>query len=318
MTRSRPSARYPDRVTSKSVRHARAPADRTLAAVVPPRRPPLRRDRRDHRVGARSSRRPSGTPGSPSVPVENGPLRRGRGRADLRASSARPGRSPPDRARRWRRSPPARSASRASSAGDETASSSRRSPCRPALLFLLAAVLRMGWLSRLLSKPVITGFLFGAAIDVVIGELPKLTGTDADGHQQLARARAAGCGRSTTSTGRRSPSAVVALVVVLDLHVAAPQVPGALVLVVGGLLASRLFDLAGHGVATVGRCRAACPSRTLPPWRAGARTTPATIAHGRDRPVPHRVLADRRRRPAVRRSAPLPHPASTRRWWPRG
>ena len=49
------------------------------------------------------------------------------------------------------------------------------------LLFLLAAVLRMGWLSRLLSKPVITGFLFGAAIDVVIGELPKLTGTSATG-----------------------------------------------------------------------------------------------------------------------------------------
>ena len=60
----------------------------------------------------------------------------------------------------------------------------------------------MGWLSRLLSKPVITGFLFGAAIDVVIGELPKLTG------HRRRRGRTAGGEfgswlqrRSTTCTG---------------------------------------------------------------------------------------------------------------------
>jgi hypothetical protein len=50
-----------------------------------------------------------------------------------------------------------------------------------ALLFLLMAVFRMGWISQFLSKVVITGFLFGAAIEVVIGELPKLTGTEIEG-----------------------------------------------------------------------------------------------------------------------------------------
>ena len=48
-------------------------------------------------------------------------------------------------------------------------------------LFLLMAVLRLGWIARFLSKAVITGFLAGAAIDVVIGELPKLTGTSNEG-----------------------------------------------------------------------------------------------------------------------------------------
>ena len=48
-------------------------------------------------------------------------------------------------------------------------------------LFLLMALLRLGWIARFLSKAVITGFLAGAAIDVVIGELPKLTGTSTDG-----------------------------------------------------------------------------------------------------------------------------------------
>ena len=41
------------------------------------------------------------------------------------------------------------------------------------VLFLLLAVFRLGWIARFLSKPVITGFLAGAAVDVVIGELPE-------------------------------------------------------------------------------------------------------------------------------------------------
>src|SRR5213592_1613025 len=49
------------------------------------------------------------------------------------------------------------------------------------LLFLLVALFRLGWIASFLSKAVVTGFLAGAAIDVVIGELPKLTGTSADG-----------------------------------------------------------------------------------------------------------------------------------------
>src|SRR5690242_3396463 len=49
------------------------------------------------------------------------------------------------------------------------------------LLFLLLAVFRLGRIAQFLSKAVVTGFLAGAAIDVTIGELPKLTGTDAEG-----------------------------------------------------------------------------------------------------------------------------------------
>lgn len=49
------------------------------------------------------------------------------------------------------------------------------------VLFLLLAVLKMGWIAQFMSRAVVTGFLFGAALDVVIGELPKLTGTEATG-----------------------------------------------------------------------------------------------------------------------------------------
>ena len=74
------------------------------------------------------------------------------------------------------------------------------------LLFLLLAALKLGWIAQFLSKAVVTGFLAGAAVDVVIGELPKLTGHLLRRRQRLAGARVVGCGRWATSTGRRSSS----------------------------------------------------------------------------------------------------------------
>jgi len=53
------------------------------------------------------------------------------------------------------------------------------------LLYLIIAVPKMGWIAQFLSRAVVTGFLFGTAIDVVIGELPKLTGTKVSGSNRL-------------------------------------------------------------------------------------------------------------------------------------
>ena len=53
---------------------------------------------------------------------------------------------------------------------------------------------------------------------------------------------------------------------ILALRFAAPAVPGALVLVVGGLVASGLFDLGSHGVALVGTVPRGLPSPQLPAW----------------------------------------------------
>ena len=41
------------------------------------------------------------------------------------------------------------------------------------VLFLLLAVLRMGWIAQFLSKAVVTGFLAGAAVDVVSASCPS-------------------------------------------------------------------------------------------------------------------------------------------------
>jgi sulfate permease, SulP family len=131
------------------------------------------------------------------------------------------------------------------------------------VLFLLLAVLKMGWIAQFLSRAVVTGFLFGAAIDVVIGELPKLTGTDVTGSNPLQElwswlGTLGEAHRPTVIVG------LIALAVVFGLKAVVPRLPGALVLVVGGLLAAGLFDLGARGVALVGDVPRGLPSLQVP------------------------------------------------------
>lgn len=131
------------------------------------------------------------------------------------------------------------------------------------VLFVLMWALRLGRISQFLSRAVVTGFLAGAAVDVIIGELPKLTGTPGGGDNAWQEAR-----DWVRSLGDLNATTLVvglaALGVILGLRVLAPKVPGALVLVVGGLLASAVFDLGAHGVALVGDVPSGLPAPALP------------------------------------------------------
>jgi SulP family sulfate permease len=92
----------------------------------------------------------------------------------------------------------------------------------------------------------------------VIGELPKLTGTSSEGVNAWRELGSwvLGLGEldwATLAVG------LTALVVVVGLRFAASVVPGALVLVVGGLL-----DLGTHGVALVGDVPRGLPTPQIP------------------------------------------------------
>ena len=131
------------------------------------------------------------------------------------------------------------------------------------VLYLLLALFKLGWIAQFLSKAVVVGFLAGAAVDVTVGELPKLTGTSGDGDNVWQEFGSwvrglADIHWATLLVG------VVALAVILALRFLAPAIPGALVLVVGGLLASALFDLGAHGVALVGEVPRGLPAPMLP------------------------------------------------------
>jgi high affinity sulfate transporter 1 len=131
------------------------------------------------------------------------------------------------------------------------------------LLFLLLAALRLGWIASFLSRAVVTGFLAGAAIDVVVGELPKLSGTEADGDsawQELG----SWIGSLDDAHGATLLVGGAALALILGMRRAGAALPGALVLVAGGLLVAALFDLGARGVALVGDVPSGLPAPELP------------------------------------------------------
>ncbi len=131
------------------------------------------------------------------------------------------------------------------------------------LLYMLLALFKMGWISEFLSKAVITGFLFGAAIQVVISELPKLTGTEADGSNSW-RLLADWVEGLDGTDGTTLLVGVLSLLLIFGLRYAAPKVPGALVLVVVGILAGWALDLGEAGVALVGDVPRGLPSIAFP------------------------------------------------------
>jgi len=97
----------------------------------------------------------------------------------------------------------------------------------------------------------------------VIGELPKLTGTSASG--ETAWGELASWIRSLGEvSGTTVLVGAAALAVILGLRFSAPRVPGALVLVVGGLIATPAFNLEAHGVALVGTVPRGLPTPGLP------------------------------------------------------
>ncbi len=134
------------------------------------------------------------------------------------------------------------------------------------VLFLLLSLLRMGWISQFLSRAVITGFLFGAEVDVVVGELPKLTGTDVEAGSTVGEALG-----WLGSLGGTQPATlvvgVVALAVILGLRAADSRLPGALVVVVAGLVASVVLDFDARGIALVGDVPRGFAAPALPSWQ---------------------------------------------------
>jgi high affinity sulfate transporter 1 len=131
-------------------------------------------------------------------------------------------------------------------------------------LFLLAAgIARLGFMSQFLAKSVVTGFVIGLAITIIIGQLPALLGVPSSAGGILERLiDLAGHGPSVNV--KTLVVGVSALVLIIVLRRVAPRVPGALVALVGGILVSSVLDLASQGVAVVGEIQTGVPLPALP------------------------------------------------------
>jgi sulfate permease, SulP family len=131
------------------------------------------------------------------------------------------------------------------------------------VLFLVAGIVRLGFIANFLSRPVVEGFVFGLAIFVTVKQLPKLFGIEGgEGdtlHQLWHVIQHLGDTHSVTLA-----VGVAALVLLFGGERYFPRVPGGLVVLVLGIAVSAGLDLSSHGVDVVGTLPKGLPSVGIP------------------------------------------------------
>ena len=135
------------------------------------------------------------------------------------------------------------------------------------VVFLLAGLFKLGFITNFLSRPLMDGFIFGLAIYIAAKQLYNLFGISkgsGNTFQQLWHV--------ITNLGNTNlPTLAVglsALALLFGLPKVSRRIPGPLVVLVLGILVSSILNLSAYGVKIVGPIPSGLPSVGLPqiPW----------------------------------------------------
>jgi MFS superfamily sulfate permease-like transporter len=131
------------------------------------------------------------------------------------------------------------------------------------LVFLVAGIARMGFITQFLSKPVMEGFVVGLAVFVTVGQLNKLFGVEKPEGNTIEKLigiiRELPSADLTTFAVGAAAIAVLALLPRLNR-----RLPAGLVVLFGAIALSTALDLAGRGVEVVGTLPQGLPTAALP------------------------------------------------------
>src|ERR1035441_7660326 len=146
------------------------------------------------------------------------------------------------------------------------------------LLLLLGACVKIGPLSDFLSKPVLVGYMTGAALILVASQLDKLFGMRLQ-HNDFFPRLAELAGKLHQSHGPTLLFGLGLLAVIVVLRRVARTIPPALVVVIAAIAASLALSLEGRGIAVVGAFPRRLPGFALPTydWRDIHTLLPAAI-----------------------------------------
>jgi high affinity sulfate transporter 1 len=129
---------------------------------------------------------------------------------------------------------------------------------------ILAGVLRLGFITELLSKPIRYGYMNGIALTVLIGQLPKLLGVSIEREGPLRDF--VSLGRAVAAGEVSVPTVVVGGITLAAILVLKPykRIPGILLAVVGATIAVGALDLVASGVKVLGPLPQGLPSLAIP------------------------------------------------------
>jgi sulfate permease, SulP family len=127
----------------------------------------------------------------------------------------------------------------------------------------VAGVARMGWVADLLSKPVLTGFMAGIALHIVLSQAPAALGLSEESGDVYHR-----LGELAGAIGRTNWTAAAIAFSVFTLTLGAekisPRLPGALIALAGATLATASLGLARQGLPVLGALPSGLPTPAWP------------------------------------------------------
>jgi high affinity sulfate transporter 1 len=129
---------------------------------------------------------------------------------------------------------------------------------------ILAGVLRLGFITELLSKPIRYGYMNGIAFTVLISQLPKLLGFKIEADGPLRALWAIGQEIASGSINWTTFLVGLGTLAIILLLKGSKLLPGVLIAVVASTIVVGLFDLAAAGVAVLGSLPRGLPGFSLP------------------------------------------------------
>lgn len=138
-----------------------------------------------------------------------------------------------------------------------------------ALSFIVAGwcfifrIFRLGVVADLLSQPLLVGYLAGAGVLMIVGQLGKLTGTHVEGETIVVQV-----GNFMEVVSETKLTTLIiglsTLAAILIIHWIWPKWPAALIGVVGAIVAYVALNLSSYGVPVVGEVPSGLPTPSIP------------------------------------------------------
>ncbi|WP_322005255.1 SulP family inorganic anion transporter [Paraburkholderia tropica] len=132
-----------------------------------------------------------------------------------------------------------------------------------AVMLLIARVFKLGFLADFLSRTVLVGFLTGVGVQVGVAMLGDMLGITVNSRRTVLQIKQIVLQLPQIHGGTLAISALVVVAILVFKRVR-PRWPVPLVAVIGGIVASALFDFQRHGVSVIGPVAGGLPHVAFP------------------------------------------------------
>ncbi|MBC1421502.1 SulP family inorganic anion transporter [Listeria seeligeri] len=140
-----------------------------------------------------------------------------------------------------------------------------------AIFLVLFSILKLGRFAKYISAPVLSGFISGLSVSIIMGQIPKIMGLKESGDSFFSSLGII-FGQFFQSNWLSLAMGVVTIIIVISCKKLIPKVPMSLVVLIIGTMAAYFFKLDQYNVDIVGKIPVGFPSLGLPDFAASSWT----------------------------------------------